>query len=230
MKYKKLLIISAIVMIGLPLLTNVVLTLIYSAIYGDIMYAVATNIIGVTASIVKTFTLYVTLAILINSLLRKKIRGYPSRLIFILYILSLIIVYISDFLMTKDTYAYFIYMLFVLAGDAVILLAAILTCKKTVRRYRISQPSQLSTKGKIISLKIPVLRALFIMTIVIFVYNFIFNTVETAILIAENGLPGNLTELMYLAEPYLSFIVYAVAGYLTMTAVSVFWYKQTLTE
>ena len=230
MKYKKLLIISAITMIGLPVLTNVIFTLIYQNIYGDVMYAAAANIIDVATSILKTFTLYVTLAILINSMLREKIRRYPSKLIFILYIVSLIIVYVSDFMMTKDIYSYFIYMIFVLLGDVVILIAAILTCKKTVRNHRISQPSQLSLRGKIISLRNPVLSILFIMTVVIFVYNFIFNTVETVLLISDYGFPGNSTEVMYLIEPYLSFIIYAVAGYLTMVAISAYWYKQSLTE
>jgi hypothetical protein len=229
MKHRKLLIISIIAMVGLPLLTNVVLDIIYRAIYGDIIYATAANVISVANGILTTFTMYVTLAILVNSMLRDKIRGYPSTLIFILYIVSLLIVYVSDFIGVKDIYAYFIYMIFVLLGDALILVAAVLACKKTVRKHKISRPSQLSLDGKVISKTNPVLRVLLAMTIVIFAYNFIFQTVETVMLIAENGLPGNSTEVIYLLEPYLSFIIYAVAGYLTMVAISAFWYRKTVT-
>jgi hypothetical protein len=217
-------------MVGLPILTNVILTLIYNKIYGDIMYKTIADILEVSISILKTFTLYVTLAILINALLRKRMRRSPTVPIILLYIISVFITYLADFILTTNTYAYIVYLLFAVLGDAVIYFAALFICKKTVRKYQLTRPSQLSAKGKIISFANPMLRTLALMTIVIFGYNFIFSTIETVILITDVGFPINSTEVMFLIEPYISFIIYAVAGYLTMVAISVFWQKKVFTE
>ena len=217
-------------MIGLPILANVILPLIYNKIYGDIMYKTIADILEVAISILKTFTLYVTLAILLNSLLRKRMRKSPTRPIVILYIASVLIAYIADFIITPNIYAFLVYLVFAVLSDAIIYVAAVVICKKTVREHQLTRPSQLSAKGKIISFKNPMLRTLALMTIVIFAYNFIFSTVETVMLITDVGFPVNLTEVIFLVEPFISFVIYAVAGYLTMAAISVFWQKKVFTE
>lgn len=229
-KYKRLISISAIFMIGLPIINNIVLVLIYNNINGDYMLSTLTNIIDTTISIMATFVMYVTLGLLINSLLRKNFTGFTSKPIFILYVISLLIIYVSDFIFASDIIGYVIYSMFVVLGDVVILAAALILCKKAVRRYKITQPKQLSFNGKIISMKNPLLRTLLLMTIVIFVYNFTFNTIDIVMLISQYGFPGNFGEVIYLIEPYLSYMIYAAAGYLTMYVISLFWYKFTSTS
>lgn len=215
-------------MIGLPLFNNVLLASIHNVIYGDIMYKTFADVLEITISILSMVTFYLSLGMLINTLLRKNLPRNPSFLIIILYIISIIIVYISDFIFAKNLIAFTIFLILALAGDILIFISTLFVCNKTVRRYKITRPEKLSLNGKLISLKIPVLKTIFIMTIVIFAFNFVSNTVETIILITDYGFPSNTTEILYLLEPYLSFIIYAVAGYLTMLVTSVFWYHSVI--
>lgn len=217
-------------MIGLPLFNNILLVSIHNAIYGDIMYKTLADVLDITINILSMFTFYLSLGMLINALLRKNILQNQSYIIIILYIISIIIVYVSDFIFAMNLISFTVFLILALAGDILIFITTLFVCNNTVRRYKITQSEKLSLNGKFISLKAPVLKTIFIMTIVIFAFNFISNTVETVLLIVDYGFPSNTTEILYLLEPYFSYIIYAVAGYLTMLVTSLFWSKKSVTR
>lgn len=76
---------------------------------------------------------------------------------------------------------------------------------------------------KLFSSSDPLLVSLIISTVVAFIPEFINDVVTTANDLIEVGLPENANEVLYLAEPYISIIIYAVCGFFTMRVISLFY-------
>ena len=225
-------------MVVLPVIVNFALTYIYSEIYGDIMMETAANILQMAIDILSSLTYILTIGLLINSLLRSKIYTALHSAVIIFYIISTFLIYGFGLLVTwitsfgnlelvKENLLFIILPIII---DIVVLILIILICKSTVKQYKISKPIQLSADKKLFSLKHPLLRSIFFSVLIIFGVGFINNMLETILLFADYGFPSNMTEFLFISEPYINLIIYAVVGYFTILVLSVLLNKSELKE
>jgi len=180
-------------MIVMPFVINLALTWIYSEIYGDIMLETAANVLNVTIDILSSLTYILTIGLLINTLIRKSNTGV------ILYIISTVLIYGLGLLVTGITSSgvlqdHLVYIIPAMIADIVVLIAVIFIYKRKI------------------NLKKCILSSIIVVTAI----GFINNLIETVILFSVYGFPSNATEILFIAEPYITLVIYGVVGYFTI--------------
>jgi len=194
---KKIILLSIIIMIGMPFVINLSLTYIYTEIYGDIMLEGAANVLNIAIDILSSLTYILTIGLLINLLLKK------SNIGIILYLISTVLIYGLGLLVTLITSSdllqeHFVYIIPAVIADIVVLIAVIFICK----------------------LKINLKKCILYSMIIVTVVGLINNLLETVMLFNVYGFPSNSTEILFIAEPYISLIIYGVVGYFTILLLS----------
>lgn len=201
-----------------PALVNFCLAYFICRFEGDILAETAVSVLSAADRVLSPAVFFVAFAVLVNSLLRRKINGYPYKFAVAAYIFYILTADVYDFIAQALNMIYYtdilpsflIYYVMSVLTRVVIFLAAAIICSRTVKRFKIKN-----------SVKKIVPRVLLFCSAVLLAVNFIQNTMDVLMSDVAEGAADVLFR-------YLSIILYAVLGYAVMLAVSLMFNKKTI--
>ena len=213
---------SAVILLLIVPLCNAVLRIVYSAVVGNVLYDLLTNGLSLVMYALSILSLYAGLGYVVRACLHR----FPFVPYTVMYALGLILTYAGEIVsyrlfMTEEAFASALgYTLTTnllnLGIEAVLFAVTILITNIASAKYGVPSASEYTknpfkkAKGNLFVL-IPVG--------ICFTNSFAWAVASTIVDLVSVGPPINLTEVVYLASPYLLILVTAIFGTFTVSKV-----------
>ena len=211
----------------LPLLNNFALRLFYSyEVDGNTAYGYFGTVLENVIEFVNIVCVYVSFALLTISVFLYKL---ADSLWIILCAAGLrLIGFLSGVAVCALTtygpnFAYYtLYGVLNLLWELLLLFVVIAAVCAVRRRFSKNGYPSVSTEGRIVSLKTPVMRSFFFTALIYTAAAFLKNALDSADSVINYGTPISVNDWVYLISPYIETAVYLVVGYCAMLAAAVF--------
>ena len=210
----------AVILLLIVPLCNAVLSIIHSAVSGDIMYTVIADIISCGVYVLTALSLYGGLGFVV----RACVRGSSFVPYAVMYGIGLVLVYAGGVMadklyMTDDAFVQLLPLTLItdllnVGIEAVLFAVTVLLVRMIVSRYG-SVPVTAKNPFK----RDPGNIFVWIPVGVCFVNSFVWAVASTVVDIVSVGLPINFSEVVYLVSPYLLIAAVAVGGSFVVSAV-----------